>query len=122
MVLMASFFIKVSSTHGKWVYGILAVLTLIAAWQIRLIQIDTDPENMLPEEHPQRVIHNEVKQTFSMYDAIVVGVVATQSHDNAGRENGVIYSPELLKNIHALTEYILQLDGVVTQDVMALSN
>ena len=123
---MASFFIKVSSTHGKWVYGILAVLTLIAAWQIRLIQIDTDPENMLPEEHPQRVIHNEVKQTFSMYDAIVVGVVATQSHDNAGRgnagrENGVIYSPELLKNIHALTEYILQLDGVVTQDVMALS-
>ena len=51
MVLMASFFIKVSSTHGKWVYGILAVLTLIAAWQIRLIQIDTDPENMLPEEH-----------------------------------------------------------------------
>ena len=84
MVLMASFFIKVSLTHGKWVYGILAVLTLIAAWQIRLIQIDTDPENMLPEEHPQRVIHNEVKQTFSMYDAIVVGVVATQSHDNAG--------------------------------------
>ncbi|MEO9909732.1 MAG: hypothetical protein ABJF16_09210, partial [Lentilitoribacter sp.] len=75
MKLAIDVLLHVSTPKGRWVYFFLAVLTAFAAFQMRLIQIDTDPENMLAESHSARTFHNEVKQTFAMHDAIVVGLV-----------------------------------------------
>jgi predicted RND superfamily exporter protein len=106
------------STHKRrWVYVSLFLISCFAAFQIRLIQIDTDPENMLPQTHSARVFHNEVKTTFAMHDAIVVGAIA--KHAQTGKKG--IYTPEILKKIHAVTDYALTIDGVVSQDVMAFS-
>ncbi|MFA3792539.1 RND family transporter [Aliiglaciecola sp. SL4] len=102
-------------THKpKSVYGILLLFVLLLASQIPRIQIDTDPENMLDAEHPARVFHNQVKQTFSMYDAIVVGVV------NTSDEYGV-FKPDVLTDIFDITKTIMSLDGVVSADVMSIS-
>lgn len=87
------------------------------------LTIDTDPENMLPEEEAVRVFHNEMKEQFGLYDFIVVGVV------NETRPEG-IYTPESLADIHALSEFAFDQNwtdaegnprGVVRVDVIAPS-
>ena len=62
------------------------------------LSIDTDPENMLSEDEPVRIFHNERKKEYSLYDMIVVGVV------NKSHENGV-FNKKSLENIYALGEY-----------------
>jgi len=106
------------STHKRrWVYLSLFLISCFAAFQIRLIQIDTDPENMLPQTHSARVFHNNVKTTFAMHDAIVVGAIAK----NVQATNNGIYTPKILKKINAVTDHALTIEGVVSQDVMAFS-
>jgi predicted RND superfamily exporter protein len=81
---------------------------------IPTIEIDTDPENMLPASHPDRVFHNQIKKEFAIHDAIVVGAV--NRHDDQG-----VFNPRSLAALHALTTSILAMDGVIEADVMALS-
>ena len=88
------------------------------------LKIDTDPENMLPEDAPSRVFHNKMKEEMNLHDIMVVGVV------NNKNENG-IYNPSSLKRIHELTEFAKtqhwkshdegKLEGVIEVDIMAPS-
>jgi len=62
------------------------------------IKVDTDPENMLSEDEPIRVFHNEMKKRMDLHDMIVVGVVNEQD------PNGV-FNPSSLKKIYELTQF-----------------
>lgn len=107
----------VSTHRGLWVYAVLLLVTLFFAFQVRLIKIDTDPENMLDASHPARLFHNDVKQTFSMYDAIVVGVIASDKNE----QSQGIYTPSTLGTIKGVSDFVLSIPGVIKQDVMAFS-
>jgi predicted RND superfamily exporter protein len=98
----------------RTVYAITLLLTLVSAALLPRIQIDTDPENMLPADQVDRVFHNQAKTRFALHDAIVVGVV------NDTDPNG-IFDVDSLSALHALSEQILALEGVVRTDVMSLS-
>lgn len=111
---MKNWTINTALNHPKVVYWAMGVLTLVLTAFIPLIQIDTDPENMLPVDQPDRVFHNQVKQEFSLYDSIVVGAVNTY-HPNG------IFNAESLSALHRLTQHILTIDGVIEQDLMSLS-
>ncbi len=104
-------FIHFSINHAKRVYWLMALVTFGLAAFIPTIQIDTDPENMLPGDQPDRVFHNQVKQEFALHDIIVVGVVNQDS----------IYNPTSLAAIKQLTDEILTIDGVIQPDLMSLS-
>ncbi len=88
------------------------------------IKVDTDPENMLDADEPVRVRHDRMKETFGLYDMIVVGVV------NETDPNGV-FNPDSLARIYELTEFAKSLqgdvigakagEGVVEVDVIAPS-
>ncbi|QEW07054.1 efflux RND transporter permease subunit [Nitrincola iocasae] len=106
--------VSLSINHPRWVFVTFLFLAVIAAIQLPSIQVDTDPENMLPHDQVDRLYHEEVKQRFGMHDMIVVGVV-NDSHP-AG-----IYNPASLSALHSLSESILTLDGVIRQDQMALN-
>ncbi len=95
---------------------ILAVVVLVVALgsQLPRIVIDTDPENMLPADQSARVLHNEAKQTFNLYDLIVVGVVNDVDPDG-------VFNPASLQRIHNLTRAIERIEGVRRQDLLALS-
>ncbi|MDP0561007.1 MAG: efflux RND transporter permease subunit [Candidatus Endonucleobacter sp. (ex Gigantidas childressi)] len=102
---------RIALERPKTVYAAILFLVLACTAMIPFLNIDTDPENMLSENDPARIFHNEVKQQFVMPDMIVVGAVNEKS----------IYNLQSLKALNILSEQILNLDGVIKQDQMALN-
>jgi predicted RND superfamily exporter protein len=93
--------------------GVLALAVVLGS-QIPRIMVDTDPENMLPADQSARVFHNRVKQDFTLYDMIAVGVVNEEDPDG-------VFNPTSLARVHELTRAIERIDGVVRQEVMSIS-
>jgi len=105
--------IDFSTQRPKTVYWLAAVLTLAAGLQLPRIHIDTDPENMLPAGQADRVFHNHVEEQFQLHDAIVVGIV-NETHPDG------VYNVDTLGRLHRLNQVILEIDGVITPDLMSL--
>jgi len=117
------------------IVGITIFLTLLAAlpsiWPrtfapLNPLKIDTDPENMLPDDEAVRVFHDRMKEIMSLNDMIVVGIV------NPEDEKHGVFTPESLRKIYALTEFSrglrwrdpenpAQFSGIVEQDMIAPS-
>jgi predicted RND superfamily exporter protein len=106
--------VQFSLRHPRSVFVSVIVLVFGLGSQLPRIVIDTDPENMLPADQTARVLHNEAKQTFNLYDLIVVGVVNEVDPDG-------VFNPASLERIHDLTRAIERIDGVRRQDLLALS-
>jgi predicted RND superfamily exporter protein len=100
--------------HARVVFIALAVLTVGLGSAIPWIVVDTDPENMLSEDDPARVFHNQTKEEFALHDLIVVGVV------NETDPQGV-FNPESLARIHTINEGVKAIDGVIARDVLGPS-
>lgn len=91
------------------------LMTLLGSALIPFIQIDTDPENMLPADQADRLRHNEIKSQFNLNDMIVVGVVNEQN--SAG-----VFNPRSLAGIHQLSDAIAGIDGVIRRDLLSLAS
>lgn len=104
---------QLSIQRPRTVYAVVLLVTLALAAMIPRIQIDTDPENMLPADQSDRVFHNLVEDRFGLHDAIVVGAVNDTHPDG-------IFNPDSLRAMMELTDGILALDGVIDPDLMAL--
>ena len=111
---MKRWIIELSTRHPRAIYAVTVLAVVVAIAAMFRIEVDTDPENMLPSDQPDRVFHNQVEDDFLLHDAIVVGIV------NESNPAG-IYNEESLANLHALTTEILALDGVVSPDLMSLA-
>ncbi|MFA5350396.1 MAG: MMPL family transporter [Candidatus Omnitrophota bacterium] len=97
------------------IFGITIFLTIASCLQFLKIKIDTDPENMLSEKEFVRLFHKEVKKEFSLNDYIVLGVVNEQDKDG-------VFNPGTLEKVYDITQAIKKIDGVVTYELMSLSN
>ena len=106
--------IRLATERPKSVYAVILLLVAITGALMARIQIDTDPENMLPVDQTDRVFHNAVEDRFTYTDAIVIGIV------NENHPNG-IYNVESLTALHSLTQSILALDGVIAPDLASLA-
>ncbi|MBU1699854.1 MAG: outer membrane lipoprotein-sorting protein [Candidatus Eisenbacteria bacterium] len=106
---MRDFLINIAIRRPKWVLIITALITLAFLAQFPRIKIDTDPENMLPENEQVRVFHSEVKENFNLRDFLVLGIV---------HEAGM-FTPERLARVQEMTNEIRELDGVITDDLLA---
>ena len=111
---MKHLIIRVATERPKSVYAVILLLVAITGALMARIQVDTDPENMLPAEQSERVFHNAVEERFTYHDAIVIGIV------NENHPNG-IYNVESLTALHSLTQSILALEGVITPDLASLA-
>jgi len=114
-----------SVRHYKLATIIMVLFTLALGALIPRILVDTDPENMLPEDEPVRIFHNQTKKDFVLNDIVVLGVV------NNKDPNGV-FNPSSLSKIYELTEFAKKLRwpndknpneeiGVVEVDLLAPS-
>ncbi|MFQ5946761.1 MAG: RND family transporter, partial [Anaerolineae bacterium] len=95
--------------------GLVLVLTLLVtllfAAQFLRIRIDTDPENMLEADQPERVFYRQVKKEFGIHDLLVVGLV----------DPGGVYRPEPLEQYARIVEGITSIKGVVLEDLLSLT-
>ena len=114
-----------SIKHYKLVTILMVVFTLALGALIPLIEVDTDPENMLSEDEAVRVFHNSTKDMFTLNDIVVVGII------NNKNPNGV-FNPVSLTRIYELTEFAQSLSwpdednhgeqiGVIEVDILAPS-
>ncbi len=92
---------------------VLAVVASLAAFF--RVKVDTDPENMLPENEFVRVFNHEVKKEFTIYDYVVLGVVNEKDPDG-------VFNPATLEKIYRITEEIKTIDGVIAYELMSLAN
>jgi predicted RND superfamily exporter protein len=88
------------------------LVTLVFAAQFPRIRIDTDPENMLEADQPERVFYRQMKREFGIHDMLVVGLV-----DPAG-----VYRPEVLERYARIVDGISRLTGVVLEDLLSLTS
>lgn len=100
--------------HRRWVFLFMFLLVVILGALIPRIQIDTDPENMLPDDQPDRLLHDQVREQFNLNDMIVVGQV-NDSHPEG------IFNPESLSDHYRLTRAIENIDGVVERDILSMA-
>ncbi|MFQ5570957.1 MAG: RND family transporter [Rhodothermales bacterium] len=100
-----------SIEHPRLVIALTVVITGLFLWQIPKAHIDTDPENMLEADQVDRLFYDQIKEDFGIRDMIVLGIT-----DDAG-----IFRPETLGRIARLTDQILQIDGILVEDVISFT-
>ncbi len=103
--------IEFSINKPKIVILLTTILTFLFAIQFPKIKIDTDPENMLREDEPVRIFHKNIKSHFNIHEMIVLGIV---------REDGIFHK-DTLERIKRITDEILKIKGVISEDVVSLS-
>jgi predicted RND superfamily exporter protein len=84
------------------VVGLAILVTMILGAQFPKVSFDNDPENMLSKDEPIRVFHNAVKEQYSLYDFVIVGIV------NDSNNHGV-FNVDTLQRIYRLTGQLLSL-------------
>ena len=104
----------ISLAHPRATFILLALLTLGLGTQIPSVVVDTNPENMLSADQPDRLFYDEVLDRFSLHDTLVVGMVNTES------DSGV-FTQDSLARLHQLSGEIAQIDGVIRHDLMSLA-
>lgn len=106
--------IHLATEKPRSVYAAVWFLVIVLGAMMFRIQIDTDPENMLPDNQVDRLFHNEVEKRFTLHDAIVVGIVNDQHVSG-------VFNVETLTALHSLSNSILELEGVIAPDLMSLA-
>ena len=102
---------KFSLDRPRTIIGFVLILTVLFGLQFPRIQIDTDPENMLEADQPDRVLYDQIKDEFGINDLIVVGIID---------EDG-IFRPEVLGHLKRTISEILTISGVIVEDVVCLT-
>lgn len=87
----------------KIVLGLILMVTLFFASQIPGVKMYSDFADLLPQEHPYIVLHNEIKESFGGANVVIVGIEV---------ENGDIFSNAALARIHRITQAVDNLPGI----------
>nr|WP_321258436.1 MMPL family transporter [uncultured Pseudodesulfovibrio sp.] len=112
-------------SHYKTTILMTFLVAVIAGSFFPQVQIDTDPEHMLPENEPSRLFHNQAKETFNLSEIVVLGIVNEKHPDG-------VFNPKTLSNIYELARYAKTLrwksddalgksEGVISVDMISPS-
>jgi predicted RND superfamily exporter protein len=75
--------------------GVILAVTIFFALQIPAVQIVSDFADLLPQEHPYILLHNEIRDTFGGANNVVLSIEVAE---------GNIFTNETLQRIHRLTQ------------------
>lgn len=103
--------INFSINSPKTVIALSILLFIFALAQFPKVKIDTNPEHMLSENEEVIHHHHELKEKFKLEDILVVGV-----HKESG-----VFNPKTLEAVALITEEALEMEGVIANDVVALT-
>lgn len=97
--------------HPRLTLTLAVLLTMAFGSQFLRMKIDTDPENMLEADQPDRVFYNKTKSDFGIHDLIVLGIT-----DDSG-----IWRRDALEKIKEITSEIALIRGVIAADMVSLA-
>jgi len=104
--------VEFSIVRPKLIFGLVLLVTLIFAWQLPKIRLDTNPKNMLPPTSDVRVWNDSVDRTFALYeDTVVVGIAHPKS----------VLNSATLEKVRDITAAILRIKGVAGRDVSSFT-
>lgn len=103
--------INFSINYPKTVITFSILLFIIALIQFPKVKIDTNPEHMLSQNDEVIRHHRELKEKFKLEDILVVGI-----HNESG-----VFNPKTLEAVALITEEVLEMEGVISNDVIALT-
>ncbi len=137
-VTLRSRIVEFSIRRPRLVSGVMVLVTLVLAalaalpslaprtfTMLNAVKVDTDPENMLRADEPQRLFHNRMKEAMSLHDMVVLGVVNEDHRDG-------VFNVASLGRVYELTEFAKTLQwpdkddpektaGVIQVDLLAPS-
>lgn len=88
------------------------LVTALAIFHARSIQIIIDPATMMPQSHPYVSASTQVENVFGSKHVVVIGIRPKQ---------GDIYQPQVLAKVERLTAAFMQTPGVVKENLLSLS-
>lgn len=97
------FLTRLSADHPRWTIAVILAVTLLLGSQLRKIQIDTDPENMLDPGTPARAELNRIEERFGIKDIMVLGLE---------RRKGDLFTQQGLNAVFEITNRIRELPGI----------
>ncbi len=88
------------------------LITMVAVFQARTIEIIIDPGKIMPQSHPYVATSTKVEEIFGSKNVVVIGISPRQ---------GDIYQPVVLEKVQRMTAAILTVSGVVKENLLSLS-
>lgn len=89
--------------HPRKILTAIVLVTVFFAAQIPGLKMYTEFSDLLPQEHPYIVLHNEVRELFGGANTIVISVSV---------DEGTIFDNEVLSLVHELTLAVDSLPGI----------
>jgi len=109
---IGSAIVDLAINRPRFIIASALVIAVVLAALIVRVQIDTDPENMLPGDDPVRVLNDSVRDDFGTKDVIALGIV----------DEGGVLRPETIGAASMLIDEISALDGVVGEQVVSFKS
>ena len=109
---IGSAIVDLAIDRPRFIIASALVIAVVLAALIVRVQIDTDPENMLPGDDPVRVLNDSVRDDFGTKDVIALGIV----------DEGGVLRPETIGAASVLIDEISALDGVVGEQVVSFKS
>jgi len=110
-VIQAYFKFIVKHAYGVMVF--ITAVTLFCFVQLRFIQTEIDPKQILPQEHPYIETNTTIERLFGGGRVIVMGIVA---------KDGNIFTPRRLAKIDRITQEITSIPGIYSDNVLSIAS
>jgi uncharacterized protein len=104
--------VELGIQHSGAVIGAVVIAALVLSALMLRVKTDTDPENMLPGDHPVRVLNRSLGDDFGAGDMLAVGIV-----DDRG-----VLEPGAFTATLAMVREIEGLDGVAVGGVVSFAS
>ncbi|MGM0381024.1 MAG: efflux RND transporter permease subunit [bacterium] len=103
---------RFSWDHPYLVFGLVVVLTGFMLLQFPGIEINTDPEDMLREDHPARVLDRKIEEDFFLHDMVAVALEPPEGEKEINSRR--------LQVLYDLVKMVEKEEGVVFQDILSV--
>lgn len=97
----------------RWILAAILAVTAILGHGLRYAQVEVNPDQQLPQDHPYIRTLNEIHHLFGDKNLVIIGLTPTQ---------GDVFSPSFLNKLASITEAIAAIPGANNQLTQALAS
>jgi len=103
---------RLVTRHPRWVVGVVFLLSLVLARELRHLRLEVRLSDEVPAGHPYTQIDDRLAERLGAHQTAIVAV---------GVRDGDVVNPDTLARIRRLTDGIAMIPGVVPSSVLSLT-